>query len=155
MIGSEVENNISTAIMSSKNILFNTYMSTKYMISDDRVPIGYTNIDNSNVYVNENVLPIGYATRSIISKETFETLDYPEKAYALVTNVIINDNIDTKYEKKVSKEDIKYEKEYKNLSINYKDNKYIIQSENDGNIVLSLNKSFKDKLLFITFDMEY
>jgi len=155
MIGSEMQNNISTAIMSSKNILFNTYMSTKYMITDDGAPIGYKNMDNSNVYVNDNVLPIGYATRSVMSKDVFDTLDEFEKAYALVTNVIVDQNISENYDKKVVTEDIKYEKEYKNLILDYKEDKYIIQSENNGNIVLSLNKSYKDKLLFITFDMEY
>lgn len=155
MIGSEMENNISTAIMSSKNILFNTFMSSKYMISDNDVPIGYKNIDNSDVYVNENVLPIGYATRSIMSKDLFDKLDYYEKVYAVVTNVIVDEKNDKEYVKRVKKEDIQYKKEYKNLVFEKKDDKYIIRSENDGNIILTLNKSYKDKLLFISFDMEY
>lgn len=151
----EMENNISTAINSSKNLLYNTYMANKYMITDKNVPIGYKNIDNSNVYVNENVLPIGYATTKVMSKDVFDKLDYPERVYAFVTNVIVGEKNGNKYEERVKKEDLKYKFEYKSLTVENKDNKYTIQSEEDGNIILKLDKSYKDKLLFITFDMEY
>lgn len=154
-ISNEMENRIATAIMPTKNILFNTYTSTKYMITNTDVPIGYTNVENSNVYINENVLPIGYATTKVMSKEVFDSLEYPEKAYALVTNVIVDRIGSTEYKSEVKKENLKYESEYKYLSVEKDEDKYIIQSEEDGSMTLKLNKSYKNKLLFITFDMEY
>jgi len=154
-IGNEIENRISTAIMPTKNILFNTYTGTKYMISNTKVPIGYENIKNSNVYVNENVLPIGYATTKIMSKDMYESLSYPENAYALLTNVIVDKDVKSEYKNKIKEENIKYDATYTYLDIKEENGKYMINSEEDGNIILKLNKTYKDKLLFIKFDMEY
>lgn len=154
-ISNEIEKRISTAIMPTKNILFNTYTSTKYMITNTGVPIGYKNIENSNVYINDDVLPIGYATSKILSKEKFDSLDYPEKAYSLVTNVVIDKDEYNSHINKTRKENIKYQPSYKNLSIQKEEYKYIIQSEDNGNIILKLSKPYKNKLLFISFDMNY
>ena len=154
-ISNEMENRISTAIEPTKNILFNTITSTKYMITDTSVPIGYKQIENSNIYVNEKVLPIGYVTTKVISKDLYDNLNFPEKAYALVTHVIDEDADTTNYAEKVIKEMLEYESEYKHIDIETKEDKYIIQSDENGKIVLNLNKSYKDKLLFITFNMEY
>lgn len=154
-IGNEMENRISTAMMPTKNILFNTYTSTKYMITNTKVPIGYENVENSNVYVNENVLPIGYSTTKVISKDVYDNLDYPEKNYALISNVVLEGVDKTEYKERTKKEELKYESEYKYLTLRQEDDKYIIQSEKDGNIILNLNKSYKNKMLFIRFDMEY
>ena len=154
-MGNEMENRISTAIEPTKNILFNTYMGTKYMITDTSAPIGYKQMENSHVYINENVLPIGYATTRVMSKDVYDELDYFEKAYSLVTHVIKDDVDPINYDEKVVKETLKYESEYSYLNVEKDDNKYIIQSEENGQVVLNLNKTYKDKLLFITFDMEY
>lgn len=154
-IGNEMENRIATAIMPTKNILFNTYTGTKYMITNTDTPIGYDNVENSNVYINENVLPIGYASTKILNKKVFDNLDYPEKAYALVTNVVVDGKGNAEYVNKVKKENLEYEISYKYLSIDEESDKYIIKSEEDGSMTLKLDKSYKNKLLFITFDMEY
>lgn len=154
-ISNEMENRIATAIMPTKNILFNTYTSTKYMITNTGVPIGYKNIENSNVYVNDDVLPIGYATSKILSKEKFDSLDYPEKAYSLVTNIVIDKDGYDSHINRTKKENLTYESSYNNISIQKEEDKYIIQSEDNGNIVLKLSKPYKNKLLFISFDMNY
>ena len=154
-IVNEMENRISTAIEPTKNILFNTYMSTKYMITDTSVPIGYKQIENSNIYVNENVLPIGYATTRVMSKDVYDNLDYSEKAYALVTHIIDADAESANYEEKVIKETLEYKSEYKYINIKKDEDKYIIQSEENAEIILNLDKTYKNKLLFITFDMGY
>ena len=154
-ISNEMENRIATAIMPTKNILFNTYTSTKYMITNTSVPIGYKNIENSNVYVNNDVLPIGYATSKILSKEKFDSLDYPEKAYSLVTNIIVDKDGYNSHINKTKKENLTYESSYNNISIQKEEDKYIIQSEDNGSINLKLSKPYNNKLLFISFDMNY
>lgn len=154
-ISNEMESRIATAIMPTKNILFNTYTSTKYMITNIGVPIGYKNIENSNVYVNNDVLPIGYATSKILSKEKYDSLDYPEKAYSLVTNVVIDKDGYDSHINRTKKVNLTYESSYNNISIQKEEDKYIIQSEDNGNIVLKLSKPYENKLLFISFDMNY
>lgn len=155
-IGNEIESRISTAIMPGKNILFNTYMGTKYIITNSDVQIGYKNVKNSNIYVNKNVLPIGYSTSKTISKSMYDELDFPEKSYALLTNVIVeNKNTENDYEYKVVEEKLNYDSSYNHLTISKEEGKYIINSDKEGSIELKLDRSFKDKILFITFDMEY
>ena len=153
-IGNEMENRISTAISSTNNILFNTYVGSKYMIGNT-APIGYNNVENSNIYINENVLPIGYATTRILDKNTYDSLSYPEKDYALLTNVVIDNNNKVKYKNEVKEENLKYTETHNNITIEKQDEHYIINSEDNGNLVLELNKKYKDKILFITFDMNY
>ena len=106
------------------------------MITNTKVPIGYENVENSNVYVNENVLPIGYSTTKVISKDVYDNLDYPEKNYALISNVVLEGVDKTEYKERTKKEELKYESEYKYLTLRQEDDKYIIQSEKDGNIIL-------------------
>ena len=154
-ISNEIESRIATAIMPTKNILFNTYTSSKYMITNTSVPIGYKNIENSNVYINDDVLPIGYATSKILSKEKFDSLGYPEKAYSLVTNIIVDKDGYNSHINKTKKENLTYQSSYNNISIQKEEDKYIIQSEDNGSISLKLSKPYKNKLLFISFDMNY
>ena len=154
-IGNEMENRISTAISSTKNILFNTYIGSKYMISDTNVPIGYNNVENSNIFINEKVLPIGYATTKVLSKNTYDTLEYPEKQYALLTNIIVDNSYNIDYKNSIKEEKLKYTEEHKNIEIEKQENNYIINSEDNGKLVLTLDKTYKNKILFITFDMNY
>lgn len=153
-INNEMPNRISTAITSTKNILFNTLVGAKYMIADD-APIGYNNIENSDIYVNEFVLPIGYATTSVINIDEFNSLSKSEQTFAKLTNVITTDKISTEYKPVVKEEKLDYNMSYKYIDITSKEDKYIINSSKDGYINLKLNKEYKNKILFITFDMEY
>lgn len=142
--------NISTAI-SSKNILFNTLMSTKYIISDNDV-LDYEKI-NDNLYINSNVLPIGFFTDRILNYETYSNLSDEEKAFSLVTNVIVNDGIKD-YQTKVNSIKLEYDIVDTNVKLEKSDNKYIIDNKDEGYIKLKI-EPLNDKLLFISFDMEY
>lgn len=155
IIGSEMEGRISTAIYPSKNILFNTYMGTKYFITKGNVPIGYENIENSNVYVNENVLPIGYSTSHVISKKEYDTLSYPDNIYAIISNIVVDKDVESNYESKIREENLKYEVTTNTTEIKEENEQYIVKSDKDGKLVLDLNKSFNNKMLFISFDMNY
>lgn len=153
-INNEMPNRISTAITSTKNILFNTFVGTKYMIGES-VPIGYSNIENSDVYVNEEVLPIGYSTTKVINIKDYINLSKTEKSFAKVTNIITNDNVSQEYKSVIKEEKLDYNATYKYVDITKEEEKYVIESKNNGNINLKLNKEYNNKILFITFDMEY
>ena len=127
-------------------------MGTKYMITD-YAPIGYKNIEG-DIYINDNVLPIGYSTPKILDYNTYENLDYPEKAYALSTNIIL-DTKEIEYKSMTKEENIGYEAIYDNITLDKEDEKYIINSQNNGNMTINLDKKYENKILFITFDMEY
>lgn len=151
----EMPDRIPTAIFASNNIMFNTYMGMKYVVDDKTSSIGYEKIDNSNIYVNENVFPIGYATSSLMSEEYYEKLSYPDKSYALISHVIVDSDVDVDFESKIRKEDLDLEIISKDVSVEKLGDKYIVNSDDYRSLVLDLNKEFDNQILFITFDMEY
>ena len=73
----------------------------------------------------------------------------------LQSNAIINTKEKFDYKNKVKEENIKYDAKKVHVDIDKKEDKYTIKSEKDGNLVLKLSKPYKDKILFITFDMNY
>jgi len=154
-IGNEMQDRISTAIFPSKNILFNTYMGMKYLITNSMVPIGYSNIKDSNIYINENVFPIGYSTSDLMSKDDYDELSYPYNMHALISNIIINGETESSFKSKVREETIKYTIIDKTVDIEEKDNVYIINSDDNGKLNLKLNKVYDNKILFISFNMNY
>lgn len=154
-IGNEMQDRISTAIFSSKNIVFNTYMGVKYLITNSMIPIGYSNVKDSNIYTNENVFPIGYSTSKIMSKEDYDKLSYPYNLHALISNIVVDKDTESSFKSKLKEETIKYTIDSKNVNIDKKDNNYTINSEDNGKLNLKLNKTYDNKILFISFDMNY
>lgn len=148
-IFSENNYNISTAI-SSKNILFNTLMGTKYIISDDKV-LGYEKVEN--LYVNDKVLPIGFFTDKILDYNTYNKLNDEEKAYALVTNIVIDEE-KKYYENKGEEIELDYTIIDSNVDLEKNGKNYIINSKDNGYIKINIDE-LDNKLLFISFDMEY
>ena len=109
----EVINRDNTTVTQTSNVLFNIYSGTKYLISSGNAEIGYTeieNIDGTKLYVNENVLPIAYASNKIMSEREFDTLEYPYTIDALLNYIIVDKSLDNK--KVISIEIWKGEKEF-------------------------------------------
>ncbi len=156
MMGSEMSERIATAILPSKNIMFNTYMGTKYIMTNTNPSVGYEKVYD-NIYVNENVYPIGYASSNIINKATYDALSYPDNIYALLTNIVVDDDSNNVgiFDSKVLKENLNLDVTDKNVKIKSDDNYYTINSNDNGYINLNLNKTFQNKILFISFDMSY
>lgn len=152
--GSELTDRISTSITPTRNILLNSYLGIKYLI-DDNAPIGYEKIDNSDVYVNNNVYPVAYSTSNIMSYSVYDELPYPDKIEALFKNIIVNEEVDSAFKSNFVLENIEYEIEKENVMISYEDDMYVINSDDNGNININLNKKYNNKLLLISFDMEY
>ena len=150
----EVFNKDYHTITNSNNILFNMYMANKYLITSNKI-IGYEKINN-NTYKNDDVFTIGYTNDNLMSKEEFDKLEYPYNIDALMQYTIIDKKIEPVYNNKniekynkeinISKNDIYYTKN---------NNKYTFNLTNNGNIKLKLNDDVKNKILIITFDMNY
>lgn len=149
----EQSNRILTAL-NPHNILFNTFMANKYLITDKTAPIGYEMISD-NVYKNDNVLPIGYATNSVISENLYNGLSNIDKIYALMTNVVVKENIDNNYVSKINEEEFGYTLDYDNLELINNDDRYLITSNKEGKMVLKFDKPYENKILLISFDMNY
>ena len=77
---------------------YTTLLSNKYYICDKEesryVPYGYNlyhEIENTQIYINENYLPIGIIYDNFITKEQFDSLIPLEKEDSLITTAILED----------------------------------------------------------------
>jgi len=155
VIGNEMPYRISSAITSSKNIVFNTIMGVKYLLTTGAVPIGYTNIKDSNIYVNNNVFTIGHSTTNIMSKDEYDDLSYQDKIYALSKYIIVDKDVTSKFKSQVNEEKITYDVEEKTIDSIETNNTYEINSKDNGKLTLKLRKPFENKIIFISFNMNY
>ena len=139
----------------NKNVIFETFMGVKYLITDKSVPLGYElmgKTENYNLYVNKNTMPIGYASSNILSQKQYKSLKYPYKLESLTNNIIVPEakpKALTSHMKKV-KPSIK-KQSVENLDITKDKRRYHIKTKThkDGYIKLSLNEKVQDKLLLI------
>lgn len=152
-------NRDNTTLTDTPNILFNIYSGTKYIVSkDNNIPIGYTKIksENSiNLYQNEDILPIAYASNKVMSQREFENLPYPERIDALLNYVIVDESLENVYKNTSLK---KYTGKYKitninNLKYTKKDGHYLIEANKKASATIELNKALNNQILIIKFDM--
>ncbi len=135
---------------SSSNIMFNSYMGVKYLISEYNPGLGYEQIDK-NIYKNNNAYSIIYATDNILNEDQFDTYNYPYQLELLLNNVITtgnssNANINTHIENYISNYTITYKDGVKIIK---EDNSYILTVEDKANITIKLENPIKNKLLLI------
>lgn len=95
----------SAMVAQTVNPLFLTYMGEKYLyVSNDdlkeeafKVPSGYKEVKKGNkltLFENDDVLPIGYASSSLMSKSQYASLDYPYNMKALMNYTVVDKDID-------------------------------------------------------------
>lgn len=158
VFNNDVRHRNSMILNESNNVLYNFYMGNKYLYTKNNTMYGYKEI-GENIYQNEDVLPIGYATYKVMSMEHYKELEYPYNVEALIKYVVA----DEKRMINDFKSDIKeYSYDIKSLikdnkNIEYKDGKYIVDNNTGKDIVLDIKEdtNLKNKILFINFDMEY
>jgi len=140
----------------NKNIMFENYMGVKYLITDKKVPVGYTKIEQKGkykLYINKDTMPVGYATSNTLNSNQYKTLKFPYKLEALMNNIIVN---------KVPKKSLtshlsKYEPEiedYKvtNLKAKEKGHKthiYTTNANQKGYVKIKLKEKLTNQLLLI------
>ena len=131
---------------SINNNLYNIYAGNKYIISSKEEDIiGYEKIDSINkfnLYKNDNVFTLGYSTDKLMSLREYKTLNYPYNVEALMNYTVVDQDIISDYQTDIK--EIQIEKD--NYNIELKENKtFNIKTKN----------TYKNKLIFIKFDMEY
>ncbi len=94
----------SAMVAQTINPLFLTYMGEKYLyVSNDKlkeeafkVPSGYNEVKRGNkltLFKNDNVLPIGYASSSLMSESQYSSLDYPYNMKALMNYTVVDKDV--------------------------------------------------------------
>lgn len=144
----------------SNNIMFQTFMGLKYITYSGKPSIGYfpvTENKKEKLYQNNNVLPIGYATPRILNKKDYDKLSYPASEEAMIGNIVLDDK-KTNFMFEKNSEEIfpfyKLPKKNRNLTIQKKKGKYIVDAKKDTKIEIPLNRVVNNEILFITFELE-
>jgi uncharacterized membrane protein YfhO len=142
----------------SNNIMFQTLMGVKYIISDNEAPIGYELINSHNklkVYKNDDVFPLGYVSSSLLSNETLNHLSFPYKSEALINNIIINKKVSNNFNSNVNEIELDFNYEIgDNISINEDNGIYIIDVKETDTINLELLDDYSDQIIFIEFTLQ-
>lgn len=138
------------------NIIFNVLMGCRYRISTDRDAMyGEVKISDSDefaLYKNDNALPVGYASASLMSEGEFNSLNFAEKAEALLGNIIVPEASSAKENfPKTEKMNCGYTVSGDTSAITEKDGVYEINSENDFTLTAHLDKPVIGKLIMIGF----
>ena len=141
------------------NSLFESYMGVKYLVTDKEAPRGYKlwkRYDDYTVYINENTLPLGYATDRVISKNDYNELDYPNDVLALIGNVVA-DKGEYKYDELVTKLSLNLtDGDNDNINLeDYKDGYKVSVKSNDGeSLKIKLDDSSNQKIYLLRFKVE-
>ena len=142
------------ACISNSNIFFQGLLGVKTVYSEDVVPIGYNQIDK-NLYENNNVLPLVYATSDSYAEKQFNELQFPATLDTIYNNVIV-ENGHKDYQSKIKNIDLNTSINYQsnNLKITKIDNGYQINTKNNSKLELNLNTILENKILLIEFDIK-
>ena len=139
---------------SANNIMFNTLLGNRYVISDTNPGNGYKKISNNDkykLYENEDAYGIGFVNPNIMNKTFFETLTYPYSIEALMNYIVVNKGTNITYGTKIEKYNSTYSKILTGLNINKTNNGYEIEVAKKGEMDLYLKEPLENKILFIDF----
>lgn len=144
---------------SSNNIVFQIFMNEKYVFTKSDLSSFYSLISKNNyynIYLNDNTLPLGYASNNLISYKDFKNMSYPSNIISMLKNIVVPNDSRNIIRTKVEKISLDYDIISKdNLDIEKNDNGYNIKALGSENLTLRLKNDLKNKILFIRFTNDY
>ena len=153
-IGNEVIFRSYGQMPNTNNIFYNMYIGNKYIISDELDSVLYEEMVKG-IYKNDNVLPLGYVTNRLMSVRNYNKLNYPDNIYAYLNYIIIDSEVDSNFKSEFEEVVLDYDIIYSDVDLIEKENKIYVKSEGKNKIKLNINNDLDDKILLISFDMDY
>ena len=141
-------------ITAEKNSFFQSMMSVKYLYGKGTVPLHYSILSgdkNGFVAVNKNVLPMGYATSELLSKQQFQELKYPYSMEAVYTNAIVEDAEVKEWKSNLQEVQLSYKLLHMDDTVTVKrvKNGYQLIVSKKSTINLRLNQNIDGQLLIL------
>lgn len=142
----------SIACRDSSNILFQTFMGVKYILSENSAPAGYDMIGQNGpyrLYENPDVFPLAWGSASLMGGEEFSALTGAEQSAALLNYIIVDDAPKTQYTSPLKQENINlpFQKKEDGSGLN-------MALEKDTSISLPLSQPLNEQLLLLSFSFE-
>jgi len=153
-LGNEIMYRSYGQMANTNNIFYNMYVGNKYIISRNFDSFFYDRV-HDEVYKNDNVLPLGYSSNKLISLDYYNSLKYPENIYAYMNYIIVSDDVKNNYDNVFEKVDLDLELINSSVDIKKLDNYIYINSLDKNKLRLKINNNLKDKVLLISFDMNF
>lgn len=142
-MGNAISFNNRVALVAGKNPFFNYFMGVKYLLAETgKVPEGYQGKETYGDYVlaeSEEVLPIGYGSTELLSRDAFDALEFPDKLEALCTKTIVEPE---------SMEDFAVETEFKGHFCKQNPEEFFESVETNS---LKLSEPLHDQIVVIRF----
>jgi len=139
----------------TNNLFYNIYTGNKYIVSDKFDSYLYHEISD-NIYKNDMVFPVGYATNKLMSFTYYNSLSYPDNIYAYLNYIIIdNDDIITEFDPLFEKIFLDYDVIYSDVNYIRLKSSLFVNSNKNSKVKLKINNDLKDKVLLISLDMKY
>lgn len=143
--------------VSTKNVLSNMINGNKYVISRNKALQGYElidSVDGVNIYVNNNVFPLGFASSNVMSYEDFNELNEAVKQEALIKNIIADSKTHNDYVTNVKPTTLDFKEILADPNITENEDGTLTVMANDVlKINYTLPKEYQNKILFIKFKM--
>ncbi len=100
----EMPHRNSAMVTETMNPFFSSYMGNKYLFIENEklenqsvtVPYGYIEVkkgDYLTFFINDDVMPLGYASSKLMSSSQYENLDYPYNMKALMDYTIVDERL--------------------------------------------------------------
>lgn len=143
-IGNNIERRNMLNTSGANNYLFNKFMSVKYIISDKEED--YPKIATKkgiNLYKNDDYNPLIYTAEEYGNRKKYEELAFPDNLEYLMNYQVIEGKPKESYQRTVEKLNFNLKEEYK------------FSLKKGKKITYPLPTKITDKLLIISFDMNY
>ena len=136
------------------NLLSLLLTNNKYIITKSNPLEGYELINNTkeyNIYKNDNVLPLGFATSNIMSYEDYNKLSKYIKQEALLNVIVADQESKNNFVSNIKKIDLDYKEILNNENITHTKDNIIIDTKETLKITYELPDKYKNKIIFINF----
>lgn len=143
--------------INQSNLISLILNNNKYLISEATPLHGYQELnstDNLKLYINENTLPLGFATSNIMSYEDFSKLNSLAKQEALLNVVITDTESSNNFIPTTKKINLSLTEIFNQEDIIAKEDSVFINAQNKIEINYQLPEKYQNKILFIKFDVQ-